>query len=104
VQPFTLVSGESNGTMSFEFAYKDTTYYPYYSSGLKMRTSINAAASWKIAIANDGDASISNSSSTSYLIKFNSAAASLTFTCYKDSAANATKPENAVSIYKKQVK
>ena len=102
VQPFKLVAGYSDGTMALEFSYNGTIYYPYYSSGLKMRTSINAAASWKIAIANDGDASISNSSSTSYLIKFNSAAASLTFTCYKDSAANATKTENLVSIYKKQ--
>ena len=104
VQPFKLVAGESDGTMALEFSYNGTIYYPYYYSGIKLRTSINAAASWKIAIADDGDASISNSSSTSYLIKFNSAAASLTFTCYKDSAANATKAENLVSIYKKQVK
>ena len=104
VQPFKLVAGYSDGTMALEFSYNGTIYYPYYYSGIKLRTSINAAASWKIAIADDGDASISNSSSTSYLIKFNSAAASLTFTCYKDSAANATKAENLVSIYKKQVK
>ena len=102
VQPFKLVAGASDGTMALEFSYKDTIYYPYYSSGIKLRTSVNAAASWTIAIDSEGDASISNSSSSSYLIKFNSATA--VFTCYKDSTTNATKAENLVSIYKKQVK
>lgn len=104
VQTFTLMSGNSDGTMSFEFTYNDTVYYPYYSSGLKMRTSINDAASWAININEDGEAFISTiSSSSTYLIKFNSATSSLTFTCYKDSVANATKAENAVAIYKKQL-
>lgn len=104
VQTFTLMSGNSDGTMSFEFTYNDTVYYPYYSSGLKMRTSINDAASWAININEDGEALISTiSSSSTYLIKFNSATSSLTFTCYKDSVANATKAENAVAIYKKQL-
>lgn len=104
VQIFTLVSGKSDGTMSFEFTYNDTAYYPYYSSGLKMRTAINDAASWAININEDGEAFISTIySSSTYLIKFNSATSSLTFTCYKDSAANATKSENAVAIYKKQL-
>lgn len=104
VQTFTLMSGNSDGTMSFEFTYNDTVYYPYYSSGLKMRTSINDAASWAININEDGEALISTiSSSSTYLIKFNSATSSLTFTCYKDSVANATKTENAVAIYKKQL-
>lgn len=104
VQTFTLMSGNSDGTMSFEFTYNNTVYYPYYSSGLKMRTSINDAASWAININEDGEALISTvSSSSTYLIKFNSATSSLTFTCYKDSVANATKAENAVAIYKKQL-
>lgn len=104
VQTFTLMSGNSDGTMSFEFTYNDTVYYPYYSSGLKMRTSINDVASWAININEDGEAFISTiSSSSTYLIKFNSATSSLTFTCYKDSVANATKAENAVAIYKKQL-
>ncbi|MBR4045420.1 MAG: hypothetical protein IKK05_00785 [Alistipes sp.] len=104
VQTFTLMSGNSDGTMSFEFTYNNTVYYPYYSSGLKMRTSINDAASWTIKINEDGEAFISTIySSSTYLIKFNSATSSLTFTCYKDSVANATKAENAVAIYKKQL-
>ena len=32
VQTFTLMSGNSDGTMSFEFTYNNTVYYPYYSS------------------------------------------------------------------------
>ena len=69
-----------------------------------MRTSINDAASWTIKINEDGEAFISTIySSSTYLIKFNSATSSLTFTCYKDSVANATKAENAVAIYKKQL-
>ena len=105
VQPFKLVAGNSDGKMSFEFTYSDKTYYPYYSSGLKMRTSINDAASWTITINEDGEAFVSTIySSSTYLIKFNSALASLTFTCYKDSAANATKAENAICIYKKEKK
>lgn len=105
VQVFKLVAGEGDGTMAFEFTYKDTTYYPYYSSGLKMRTSVNAAASWSISIDETGDASISTiSSSNTYLVKFNNAAASLTFTCYKSTANQATADANKVCIYKKQVK
>ena len=105
VQTFILESGVSDGTMAFKFTYKDETYYPYYSSGLKMRTSVNDAASWTISIGDDGDATVSTvSSSKDYLMKFNSAPASLTFTAYLSTAANATKAENAICIYKKQVK
>ena len=105
VQTFILKSGETEGTLAFEFTYKDEVYYPYYSSGLKMRTSVNAAASWTISIDEVGNASISTvSSSKDYLLKFNSAAASLTFTTYLSTATNATKAENAVCIYKKQTK
>lgn len=102
VQVFTLVAGATANTMAFEFTYKDgTIYYPYYSSGLKMRTSINAAASWDIAITEDGDATISTiSSSKNYYMKFNSATAA--FTSYLSTATNATKAENAICIYKKQ--
>lgn len=106
VQTFILQTGETEGTMAFMFTYNGTTYYPYYSSGLKMRTSINAAASWTISIGEDGgDASISTvSSSKNYLLKFNSAAASLTFTAYLSTTSNATKSDNAICIYKKQTK
>lgn len=101
VQVFNIVNGDSEDTISFEFTYKDTTYYPYYSSGLKMRTSINAAASWTIAINEGGEATISTtSSSKDYLMKYNSATSA--FTCYLSTATNATKAENAIAIYKKQ--
>ena len=105
VQSFILESGTTEGTMAFKFTYKDNTYYPYYSSGLKMKTSINEQASWTISIDENGEALISTvSSSKNYLMKFNSATSSLTFTAYLSSATNATKAENAVAIYKKQVK
>ncbi|MBQ8854272.1 MAG: hypothetical protein IJZ67_08230 [Alistipes sp.] len=101
VQVFKLVKGEGEGTLSFEFSYKETIYYPYYSSGLKMRTSINATASWTIDITDNGEATISTiSSSKDYLLKYNSASSS--YTCYLSTATNATKAENAVAIYKKQ--
>ncbi len=101
VQVFKLVKGDSEGKLSFEFTYNDTIYYPYYSSGLKMRTSINAAASWTIDITDNGEATISTiSSSKDYLIKYNSTSSS--YTCYLSTATNATKTENAVAIYKKQ--
>lgn len=101
VQVFNVVNGESEDTVSFEFTYNDTVYYPYYSSGLKMRTSINAAASWAIEITEDGEALISTiSSSKTYLMKFNSATS--VFTGYLSTATNATKTENAIAIYKKQ--
>ena len=105
VQTFVLESGSVAGTMAFKFVYKDATYYPYYSSGLKMRTSINEQASWTILIEDGGNALISTvNSSNEYLMKFNSATSSLTFTAYLSTATNATKAENAVAIYKKQVK
>ena len=101
VQVFKLVKGEGEGTLSFEFTYKETIYYPYYSSGLKMSTSINAAASWTIDITDNGEATISTiSSSKDYLMKYNSSSSS--FTSYLSTATNATKSENAVAIYKKQ--
>lgn len=101
VQVFNVVNGESEDTVSFEFTYNDTVYYPYYSSGLKMRTSINATASWTIEITEDGEALISTiSSSKTYLMKFNSATS--VFTGYLSTATNATKTENAIAIYKKQ--
>ena len=103
VQTFTLGAGVSEGTMSFDFTYKDTGYRLYYSSGLKMRATsyaVNAATSWSVEInAEDGDAIITSTR----LIKFNSATGT-SFTAYATSNANATKPENAVCIYKKQVK
>jgi hypothetical protein len=103
VQIFTLGAGVSEGTMSFDFTYKDAGYRLYYSSGLKMRATtyaVNAATSWSIAInAADGDATITSTR----LIKFNSTGGT-TFTAYATTNANATKPENAVCIYKKQVK
>ena len=103
VQTFVLESGSLDGTMAFKFVYKDATYYPYYSSGLKMRTSINDQASWTIRIEDGGNALISTvNSSKEYLMKFNSATSSLTFTAYLSTASNATKAENAVAIYKKQ--
>ena len=102
-QTFILKSGATEGTMAFEFTYKDTVYYPYYSSGLKMRTSVNATASWTISIKEGGNASISTvSSSNDYHLKFNSATS--VFTAYLSTTNNATKAENAVCIYKKQTK
>lgn len=103
VQVFTLSAGVSEGTMAFDFTYKDTGYRLYYSSGLKMRATsyaVNAATSWTIDInAVDGDATITSTR----LIKFNSTGGT-TFTAYATTNANATKAENAVAIYKKQVK
>lgn len=103
VQVFTLSAGVSEGTMAFDFTYKDTGYRLYYSSGLKMRATsyaVNAATSWTIDInAADGDATITSTR----LIKFNSTGGT-TFTAYATTNANATKAENAVAIYKKQVK
>ena len=101
VQVFTLSAGVSEGTMAFDFTYKDTGYRLYYSSGLKMRATsyaVNAATSWTIDInAADGDATITSTR----LIKFNSTGGT-TFTAYATTNANATKAENAVAIYKKQ--
>lgn len=101
VQILTLGQGVSEGTMSFNFTYKDTGYRLYYYSGLKMRATsyaVNAATSWSIEINEaDGDATITSTR----LIKFNSVNGA-TFTVYASSNANATKPENAVAIYKKQ--
>lgn len=101
VQTFILGKGVSEGTMTFDFTYKDTGYRLYYSSGLKMRATsyaVNAATSWTIEIdSTDGDATITSTR----LIKFNSTGGT-TFTAYATTNANATKAENAVAIYKKQ--
>lgn len=101
VQTFILESGSTEETMAFKFTYKEITYYPYYSNGLKMRTSVNAQASWTMLINDDGEALISIvSSSKDYLIKYNSSSSS--FTAYSSTTANATNVANAICIYKKQ--
>ena len=103
VQTFTLGQGVSEGTISFDFTYKDTGYRLYYNSGLKMRATSNAvndATSWSINInPADGDATITSTR----LIKFNSATGAA-FTTYASTNTNATKEENAVCIYKKETK
>ena len=103
VQVFTLSQGVSEGTMAFDFIYKDKGYRLYMSSGLKLRETsyaVNAATSWTISINPvDGDATITSTR----LIKYNSATGTA-FTAYATSNSNATKAENAVCIYKKQTK
>ena len=106
VQIFTLGAGNSEGTMSFDFTYKDGTGYRlYYSSGLKMRATsnaVNAATSWSIAInAADGDATITSTR----LIKFNDKGTNGgTFSVYASDKTQATADVNKICIYKKQVK
>ena len=103
VQVFTLSQGVSEGTMAFDFIYKDKGYRLYMSSGLKLRETsyaVNAATSWTISINPvDGDATITSTR----LIKYNSATGTA-FTAYATSNSNATNAENAVCIYKKQTK
>ena len=98
---FTLSQGVSEGTMAFDFIYKDKGYRLYMSSGLKLRETsyaVNAATSWTISINPvDGDATITSTR----LIKYNSATGTA-FTAYATSNSNATNAENAVCIYKKQ--
>ena len=100
---FTLSAGLTEGTMAFDFTYKDTGYRLYYSSGLKMRATsyaVNAATSWTIEInAADANATITSTR----LIKFNSTGGT-TFTTYASTTDNASKDDNAVCIYKKQTK
>ena len=102
-QTFTLGQGASDSTLSFDFTYNNTGYRLYYSTNLKMRATsnaVNAATSWAITINEaDGDASILSSK----LIKFNGATGT-TFSMQSTTATNASKPEFAVCIYKKQVK
>lgn len=106
VQIFTLGAGNSEGTMSFDFTYKDGTGYRlYYSSGLKMRATsnaVNAATSWSIEInAEDGDATITSTR----LIKFNDKGTNGgTFSVYASDKTQATADVNKICIYKKQVK
>lgn len=103
IQVFTIGEGMSEGTISFDFTYKDSGYRLYYSSGLKMRATsyaVNAATSWSVEInPEDGDATITSTR----VIKFNSTGGT-TFTAYATTTTNATKAENAVAIYKKQQK
>ena len=102
-QTFVLGAGLTDGTFSFDFTYDDTGYRLYYSTHLKMRATsydINAATSWAITINEaDGDASILSTK----LIKFNGATGT-TFSMQSTTATNASKPEFAVCIYKKEVK
>ncbi len=102
-QTFTLGQGVSEGTLSFDFTYNNTGYRLYYSTNLKMRATsyaVNTATSWAITINEaDGDASILSTK----LIKFNGATGT-TFSMQASNVANASKPEFAVCIYKKQTK
>ena len=101
---FTLKEGNSEGTFAFQFTHKEVDYYLNApSSGLKGRSASSGAnddTSYAITIdATNGDATIKNARPK--VVKFNYATG-VAFLAYSTTAANATKAENAICIYKKE--
>lgn len=100
---FTLKDGNSAGTFALQFTHKDTNYYLYApSSGLKGRAASSGAnddTSYEIIIdATSGDATVKNARPK--VVKYNNATGT-TFLAYSSTAANATKDEFAICIYRK---
>lgn len=100
---FTLKDGNSAGTFALQFTHKDTNYYLYApSSGLKGRAASSGAnddTSYEIIIdATSGDATVKNARPK--VVKYNNATGT-TFLAYSPTAANATKDEFAICIYRK---
>ncbi len=100
---FTLKDGNSAGTFALQFTHKDTNYYLYApSSGLKGRAASSGAnddTSYEIIIdATSGDATVENARPK--VVKYNNATGTA-FLAYSPTAANATKEEFAICIYRK---
>lgn len=100
---FTLVAGSTDATTALKYTYKEEVKYlsATSSTGLRVGTSVGANTSFEIAVETDGNATIKN---TNKVVKYNSAQSAGQFSAYAPSNANATKAENAICIYKKQVK
>lgn len=99
---FTITEGKNEGTFSFKFTHNSADYYLYTaSSALRGRKTSDDASNYcafNVTInAENGDATIQ--SGYPRLVKFNSAAASLTFMVKK--TTDSVTDDNAVAIYKK---
>ena len=93
VQILTLTQGSSSGTFAF---YTGSNYLYAASSSnnyLKQQTTLNANASWKVTIANDGTATIvAQGTNTRNTMQYNQS--SSLFACYSSAS------QKALAIYK----
>ena len=100
---FTLVAGSNDDTTALKYTYNDEVKYlsATSSTGLRMGTSVGANTSFEIVVETDGNATIKNANK---VVKYNSAQSAGQFSAWAPSNSNATKAENSICIYKKQVK
>lgn len=97
LQQYTLESGHADCPDTWAFKGDSDSKYLYYSSGLKVTSTLNASASWTIAIAEDGKATLtSHTTASKNTMMLNYTTSNQTFSMYEPTQAD----KGAIYLYK----
>ncbi len=97
VQQYTLEKGHTDCPNTWAFKGDSDSKYLYYSSGLKVTSTLNANGSWAIAIAEDGKATLTSQTTNSKnTMMLNYTTSNQTFSMYEPTQAD----KGAIYLYK----
>lgn len=97
LQQYTLESGHADCPDTWAFKGDSDGKYLYYSSGLKVTSTLNASGSWTIAIAEDGKATLTSQTTASKnTMMLNYTTSNQTFSMYEPTQAD----KGAIYLYK----
>ena len=97
LQQYTLESGHADCPDTWAFKGDSDGKYLYYSSGLKVTSTLNASGSWAIAIAEDGKATLTSQTTASKnTMMLNYTTSNQTFSMYEPTQAD----KGAIYLYK----
>lgn len=97
LQQYTLESGHADCPGTWAFKGDSDSKYLYYSSGLKVTSTLNASGSWTIAIAEDGKATLTSQTTASKnTMMLNYTTSNQTFSMYEPTQAD----KGAIYLYK----
>lgn len=97
LQQYTLESGHADCPDTWAFKGDSDGKYLYYSSGLKVTSTLNANGSWTIAIAEDGKATLTSQTTASKnTMMLNYTTSNQTFSMYEPTQAD----KGAIYLYK----
>lgn len=97
LQQYTLESGHADCPDTWAFKGDSDSKYLYYSSGLKVTSTLNASGSWTIAIAEDGKATLtSHTTASKNTMMLNYTTSNQTFSMYEPTQAD----KGAIYLYK----
>ena len=97
LQQYTLESGHSDCPGTWAFKGDSDSKYLYYNSGLKVTSTLNSSASWAIAIAANGKATLtSQTTNTKNTMMLNWTSSNQTFNTYAPTESG----KGAIYLYK----